>query len=76
MFTICWTGKENVKRKCLYEIIDSIELLKDKLDIHLNIAGHEGDAFNEVKQYISGKGLNAYIDIGEWLGFRFLLMVL
>jgi len=47
----------------LYEIIDSIELLKDKLDIHLNIAGHEGDAFNEVKQYISGKGLNAYIDI-------------
>lgn len=63
LFTICWTGKENVKRKCLYEIIDSIELLKDKLDIHLNIAGHEGDAFNEVKQYISGKGLNAYIDI-------------
>lgn len=63
LFTICWTGKENVKRKCLYEIIDSVELLKDKLDMHLNIAGHKGDAFDEVKKYISEKGLNAYISI-------------
>ena len=50
-------------RKCLYEIIDSVELLKDKLDMHLNIAGHKGDAFDEVKKYISEKGLNAYISI-------------
>ena len=52
-----------MKRKCLYEIIDSVELLKDKLDMHLNIAGHKGDAFDEVKKYISEKGLNAYISI-------------
>ena len=63
LFTICWTGKENVKRKCLYEIIDSVELLKDKLDMHLNIAGHKGDAFDEVKKYISEKGFIAYFSI-------------
>ena len=31
--------------------------------MHLNIAGHKGDAFDEVKKYISEKGLNAYISI-------------
>ena len=46
--------------------------LKDKLDMHLNIAGHKGDAFDEVKKYISEKGLNAYISIlGEMLSFLF-----
>lgn len=63
LFTICWTGKENVKRKCLYEIIDSVALLKDKLDVHLNIAGHKGDAFEEVKEYIRERDLSAYVDI-------------
>lgn len=61
LFTICWTGKENIKRKCLYEIIDAIELLSRMRNIHLNIAGHEGDAFNDVLKYIKKKRLDKYI---------------
>lgn len=64
LFTICWTGKENIKRKCLIEIIDAIDILRKKnKDIHLNIAGHQGEAFEEVKNYIDKKQLNRNISL-------------
>jgi glycosyltransferase involved in cell wall biosynthesis len=64
LFTICWTGTENIKRKCILEIIDAIDILrKNRNDIHLFIAGHPGNAFSTVKQYIEDKKLNKQISL-------------
>ena len=70
LFTICWTGKENVKRKCLYEIIDSVELLKDKLDMHLNIAGHSilGE-ISEKEKLCYLKSCRFYLQPSRYEGF-------
>lgn len=57
LFTISWISKENAKRKCLYEIIDSMEILRHR-NLHLNIAGHEGDAIEDILSYIKNKGLD------------------
>lgn len=64
LFTICWTGKENIKRKCLYEIIDSIVIIKKKYkNIHLYIAGHQGDAFYKIQEYINELELDSTITL-------------
>lgn len=64
LFTICWTGKENVKRKCLYEIIDSIAIIKKKYrNINLYIAGHQGDAFHDIQEYINKFKLDSTITL-------------
>lgn len=67
LFTICWMEKENIKRKCILEIIDAIMLLTSKHpDIKLYIAGHKGDASVYIEDYISKLNLqsNIYL-IGE-----------
>ena len=67
LFTICWMEKENIKRKCILEIIDAIHLLMGKHpDIKLYIAGHKGDASGYVEDYISKLNLqNNIFLIGE-----------
>lgn len=58
LFTICWMERENIKRKCIPEIIDAIHLLIPTYpDIKLYIAGHEGDASDYIRNYINQRQL-------------------
>lgn len=67
LFTICWMEKENIKRKCIIETIDAIRLVTNRHpDIKLYIAGHRGDASENIKDYIIKHNLqNNIFLIGE-----------
>lgn len=67
LFTICWMEKENIKRKCILEMIDAIHLLVPEYpEIKLYIAGHKGDSFEFINTYINKKQLQNNISlIGE-----------
>lgn len=67
LFTMCWTGKENVRRKCLFQMIDAVALLSNRYkDILLLIGGKEGDAAGLVKQYIIDNNLSNNVQfLGE-----------
>jgi glycosyltransferase involved in cell wall biosynthesis len=53
LFSIIWTGKINLIRKCLPEIIESAKILVKKYSaFKLFIAGSYGDGFNDVKKMI------------------------
>lgn len=67
LFTICWMEKENIKRKCILEIIDAIRLSINKYpEIKLYIAGHKGNASGYIKDYITNQNLqNNIFLIGE-----------
>lgn len=62
LFTICWMDKDNIHRKCIFEMIDAIQLLVPQYpEIKLYIAGHEGNATEYVRTYIEDSGLNDHI---------------
>jgi len=53
VFTICWTGKENLQRKSLPEIVKSaVFVKKEGLDYKFIIAGRKGDGFDYIKNMI------------------------
>jgi glycosyltransferase involved in cell wall biosynthesis len=56
--SICWTQKTNMRRKCLYEMIDVVkELVSEGVDIKYRIAGRKGDGYDELSRYIIDNGL-------------------
>ena len=58
IFTICWTGKGNIKRKCLPELIDAVEIvIKERPDLKFIIAGTKGDGYDDLFEQIKMKGL-------------------
>jgi len=53
LFSIIWTGKLNLIRKCLPEIIESVKILvKKNSGFKIFIAGSYGDGFNDVKNLV------------------------
>lgn len=59
IFTICWTGKENIRRKCIPEIIESVVLLKKQnSNLEFILAGRVGDGFALVRSLIEKNNLS------------------
>lgn len=50
------------KEKGIYEAIETIKILKDKFNIHLNIAG-SGKEFNELHDFISKNLLSPFVTL-------------
>jgi len=67
LFTICWTGKYNLRRKCLPELISAIDRIRNKVpQVKLYVGGRKGDGFEEVKNMIIDRKLNdSIILLGE-----------
>lgn len=67
LFTICGLDSLSVERKCLYELIEAIDIFKKKGEkIKLVIAGRKSNAFDDVKAYIQHHNLCNEIElIGE-----------
>ena len=67
IFTIMAFSENNVRRKCLYEILDAIKILKDENHpCCLKIAGINGNSFFDIKEYISKYNLYDRIEfLGE-----------
>ena len=54
----------NVKRKCVMEVIDAIDIIRNEnVKCNLKIAGIKGDAYELVRNYISYKGLDDYVEL-------------
>lgn len=67
IFSIIWTGKLNLKRKCLPEIIETAKLVIEKdQNIKFLIGGRKGDGFDYAQSMIEKSGLtNNIILLGE-----------
>jgi len=67
LFTICWMEKENIYRKCIREILESVKILVSKeCEIKLIIAGRNGGAEKDVIALIEKLGLSSSVEfIGE-----------
>jgi glycosyltransferase involved in cell wall biosynthesis len=64
LLSICWMQKTNMRRKCIFEMIDAVEILLNKgIDVVYYIAGKKGDGLESLIEYISAKGLNKNIFI-------------
>lgn len=67
IFLICWTERLNIQRKCLYEVIEAAEILKNtQYNLKFIIAGRKGDGFEDISNIIKQKKLTDTIKlIGE-----------
>jgi glycosyltransferase involved in cell wall biosynthesis len=67
IFSMSWLSLKNMKRKCIFEMVESIKILIDKgYDIFYCIAGRGGDGYESIKQYIDHNDLrNNIILLGE-----------
>jgi len=53
LFNLSWSGKENLVRKGIPELLYAVRLLKDEgIKVHLNLAGHKGDGINYLLKMI------------------------
>lgn len=59
LFNLAWSGKENLIRKGIPELLKAIRLLKDEgIIVKLNLAGMKGDGIEYLINMISNLGLN------------------
>ncbi len=67
IFSMIWTGKENLKRKCLPEIIESAKIIFQKnKNVKFLIGGRKGDGFDEIQDLIIQEGIaDRFILLGE-----------
>jgi len=67
VFSVIWTGSQNLKRKCLPEIIQSARIVRDIYpDIVFIVAGRKGDGYSKVLDSIKNTGLDNTVKlIGE-----------
>jgi glycosyltransferase involved in cell wall biosynthesis len=67
LFTICWTGKLNLKRKCLPEIIEAMKkIILSIPDVQLVIGGRRGDGHSVIEGMIEKYGLSGNVTmLGE-----------
>ena len=66
-FSIIWTGRFNLQRKCLPEILESAKIVLTKRpELKFYIAGRKGDGFEKIKKIIDDLGLaNNVLLLGE-----------
>jgi glycosyltransferase involved in cell wall biosynthesis len=53
ILNISWSGKENLKRKGIYDLLNAIKIIKDiGINIKCNLAGRRGDGYIDLLQFI------------------------
>ena len=58
IFNLAWSGKKNLIRKGVPDLVKAISLLRDEFpNIKLNLAGHEGDGAGYLSELIKSFGL-------------------
>ena len=67
LFNLAWSGKNNLIRKGIPEILQAVKLLKDDgVEVHLNLAGHEGDGVSFLKKTIEQLNISDQVSyLGE-----------
>lgn len=61
---LAWSGTENLKRKGVWDIVRAAEILNDRgVAFSFSLAGKQGDAFLQLKQYIHAKKLEGSVKI-------------
>lgn len=67
LLNLAWSGRENLKRKGVWDIIEAAHLLKARgVDFRLTLAGRPGDAYNELVSRIRELGLEQHVEsVGE-----------
>lgn len=67
ILNFAWSGKENLKRKGIFDLLGAIKILKDKnIFINCTLGGRKGDGYNDLKQFINSNNLNDRINlVGE-----------
>ena len=64
LLVIAWSGKQNLQRKGIFDLIEAIYLLKNKnIKVKLTIGGHIGDGFYFLQNLIKQKNLTDSIDL-------------
>jgi glycosyltransferase involved in cell wall biosynthesis len=64
LLVIAWSGKQNLKRKGIFDLINAISILKNKnINVKLTIGGHIGDGFSTLQDLIKQKKLNDCIEL-------------
>ena len=59
LFTLTWSGKKNLVRKGIPELLYAVKLLKDEgIEVHLNLAGMEGDGVDYLLNMIDQLKIN------------------
>jgi glycosyltransferase involved in cell wall biosynthesis len=62
ILTVAWLQYSNIRRKCIFEMIDVIEtLVKKDINIVYYIAGRRGDGINDLIKYIDEKNLKDHV---------------
>lgn len=67
VLNIAWSGKENLQRKGVLDILDALKILKDRgVIINCSLAGRSGDGYPSLLAYISQLDLeNQVTTLGE-----------
>lgn len=64
IFTICWIAEENLKRKCLPEIVQAAKLLvQNNFQLKFIIAGRKGNGFLNLKRMIEKNNLSDNFEV-------------
>lgn len=64
VLNIAWSGRENLVRKCVFELIDGFETLASKFpSLRLVLAGNEGDGADELRAKVAGSNSVDRIDL-------------
>lgn len=67
LLNIAWSGKENLKRKGVLDILDALQILRDR-GVYLNcsLAGRPGNGYHDLLSHISELGLGSQVfTLGE-----------
>lgn len=64
IFNISWSGKANLKRKGIPELIGAVAILKKRgIKVKAYLAGHQGDGYSWLKQLVSENDLADQVNI-------------
>lgn len=63
LFNLVWSGKENLRRKGVPELLEAIALLKSQnVSVKLVLAGQRGDGFDWMKERVCELGIENEVD--------------
>ncbi len=67
ILNIAWSGKENLKRKGVLDILDALLILKNRgISLKCTLAGRPGNGFPDLLSYITNLGLDdQVVTLGE-----------
>lgn len=64
LFSIAWSGRENLSRKGIPELLEAIRILKDRhISVTLNLAGQRGDGFEWLQATIVQYGIENEVNV-------------